>query len=119
MATKDQVDSFLQDFKAKMRVFDIFFRDDRGKNAQTLADLELRPLDRITIVESLCTGDYCEGPAPDLLYGTPSLWMFGKQVKGREVYTKISPGYPNNRVICISFHLAEHQLRYPLRDNQS
>ena len=45
MATKDQLDSFLQDFKAKMKVFDI--------------------------------------------------------------------------VICISFHLMERPLSYPLKDNQS
>jgi hypothetical protein len=119
MATKDEVDSFLRDFKAKMKVFDIVFRDDRGKNAQTLADLELRPLDRISIIESLCSSDYCEGPVPDLFYRTPGMWMFGKQVKGREVYIKVSPGHPDNRVICISFHLAEHPLDYPLKDDQS
>ncbi|NTU87785.1 MAG: toxin, partial [Chlorobiaceae bacterium] len=38
-ATKHQVHAFLQDFKGKLRIWSIVFRDDRGKNAQTLLDL--------------------------------------------------------------------------------
>lgn len=38
MATKEEVEAFLNGFHAKMKVFRIVFRDDRGKNAQTLAE---------------------------------------------------------------------------------
>jgi hypothetical protein len=31
-ATKDDVKSFLEQFHAKMKVFGIIYRDDRGKN---------------------------------------------------------------------------------------
>jgi len=31
MATQDQIEAFLNDFHAKMKVFSIVFRDDRGK----------------------------------------------------------------------------------------
>lgn len=38
MATREEVEAFLNGFHAKMKVFRIVFRDDRGKNAQTLAE---------------------------------------------------------------------------------
>ena len=41
MATKEQVEAFLKRLKEKIKVFDIVFRDDRGKNLQTLATLEI------------------------------------------------------------------------------
>ena len=36
MSTAAKVASFLKDFKEKMNIWDVLFRDDRGKNAQTL-----------------------------------------------------------------------------------
>lgn len=45
-----------------MKFWDVLFRDDRGKNAQALVDLELRPLERKSILEALATKDYSEGP---------------------------------------------------------
>ena len=41
MATKEQVEDFLKRLKEKIKVFDIIFWDDRGKNLQTLATLEI------------------------------------------------------------------------------
>ncbi len=52
-ASKQQVSAFLRDFKEKMKIWNILFRDDRGKNAQTLLDLELRPIERLKIIEAL------------------------------------------------------------------
>ena len=43
MVTKEEVEAFLKQFHQKLKVFNIIFRDDRGKNAQTLADLEITP----------------------------------------------------------------------------
>lgn len=62
MATDKGVASFLKDFKEKMNFWDVLFRDDRGKNSQALVDLELRPVERKTILEALEPQDYCEGP---------------------------------------------------------
>ena len=39
MATRLEVQRFLRTFHAKLKVFDILFRDDRGKNQQALFDL--------------------------------------------------------------------------------
>ena len=41
--------------------------------------------------------------------------VFGKDVKGREVYIKITLGYQNGQTICISFHIAEHPMQYPFK----
>lgn len=55
MSTEMEVASFLKDFKEKMKFWDVLYRDDRGKNAQALVDLELRPIDRKAILEALET----------------------------------------------------------------
>lgn len=115
MATRAEVEQFLRDFRVKMKIWGILFRDDRNKNAQTLASLELRPIDREKIVGLLQADDYCEGPYQDRLYNGADMWVFGREVKAEEVYIKITIGYAGSSVICISFHIAEYPLQYPLR----
>jgi hypothetical protein len=115
MSTETEVASFLQDFKEKMKFWDVLFRDDRGKNTQALVDLELRPIDRKAILEALETRDYSEGPLGEKLYGGADMWVFGKTIKKTEVYIKITMGPMDSSVICISFHLAEHKMNYPLK----
>lgn len=115
MATKQEVDKFLNEFHEKMKIWDIIFRDERGKNTQTLADLEIRSTDRIKIIQEINLNDYSEGPLEEKLYHGNSMWIFGKEVKSREVYIKISMGVPSSRVLCISFHIADRQMSYPFK----
>jgi hypothetical protein len=115
MTTETEVAAFLQDFKEKMKFWDVLFRDDRGKNAQALVDLELRPIERKAILEALQTKDFSEGPLKEKLYGGADMWVFGKDVKKKEVYIKITMGAMGSSVICISFHLAQHKMNYPLK----
>ena len=119
MTSKDEVAHFLRDFGQKMRVFSILYRDDRGKNAQTLSDLELRPSERDAVISSLTVADYSEGPLPDTLYKNSEMWIFGKSVKDAEVYIKITLGSPNLQVICISFHIADHPIAHPYQEATS
>lgn len=116
MATKEQVEEFLKRLKEKIKVFDIIFRDDRGKNLQTLAALEIAPTYRKQVVLSIEPEDYSEGPIVDTLNKMGEMWVFGKDVKGHEVYIKITLGFPNSSTICISFHLAEHPMIYPFKN---
>jgi hypothetical protein len=116
MATSDEVRSFLQDFKAKLGIWGVVFRDERGKNAQTLLTLEISPMAREKIVKELQVADYCEGPKTEKLYGGADMWVFGKTVKGQEVYIKVTLGFFGAQVICISFHVAEFPLNYPLKN---
>ena len=115
MSTEAEVISFLKDFKEKMKFWDVLFRDDRGKNSQTLIDLELRPIERKAILEALETKDYSEGPLEEKLYGGADMWVFGKTVKKKEVYIKITMGAMGSSVICISFHVSQHKMNYPLK----
>jgi hypothetical protein len=113
--TKEQVEAFLRQIKEKIKVFDIVFRDDRGKNLQTLAALEILPEYRKQVIMDIESEDYSEGPIEDTLYKKGEIWVFGKDVKGHEVYIKIMLGHPNCSTICISFHLAEHPMNYPFK----
>jgi hypothetical protein len=75
-------------------VFGILFRDDRPKNKEALQILDITPKQRELIVKNLQVQDYVEGPVIDLLNKQSEMWVFGK---------------------CISFHLAEHPMRYPFK----
>lgn len=108
---------FLKDFKTKMKIWDVFFRDERGKNTQALLDLEITPLARKAVLEKLEVDDYSEGPLSDTLHKGTYMWVFGKTIKEKEVYIKISMGAPGAGVICISFHLAERKMSYPLKQS--
>lgn len=115
MAKKEEIEAFLREFKQKMKIWDVLFRDDRGKNAQSLADLELRPIDRKGILENLSVEDYCQGPLGEKLYKGADLWVFGKEIKKNELYIKISIGFVGGSVLCVSFHVAKDKMNYPFK----
>ena len=115
MATQDDVIRFLREFKVKMGIFQIIFRDDRKKNSQALLDLDITREKRKEIIKDLELVDFTEGPLDDDLYGIASMWVFGKTYKTDEIYIKISMGRLNQQVICISFHKAEHTMIYPFK----
>ena len=93
--TEYDVELFLNDFKVKMQFVDIVFLNDRGKNVKTLAILEIPVTKQKQIVEELDVKDYSEGPIEDTNFVGSPLWVFGKIVKGHELYIKISMGMPN------------------------
>jgi hypothetical protein len=115
MPNSKAVEHFLKEFNQKMKIWDVLFRDDRGKNAQTLADLEIRPSDRKKVLEDLKVEDYCQGPLEETLYLGNDMWVFGRVIKKKQVYIKITMGFKGASVLCISFHLAEHELNFPLK----
>ena len=115
MITREDVQKFLNQFHQKMKIFGIIYRDDRGKNQKTLEELEIVPSYRRVIIENLIVEDYVQGPVVDLLNKLGEMWVFGKDVKGHEVYIKISMGLANSQTICISFHIAEYPLSYPFK----
>ena len=88
----------------------------REENMHCMAELGLtfRCLEEVLL--QLSVADYCEGPLPDR--DVPGeLWVFGKEVEGKEVYIKIKlAGSGTSRVVrIISFHLARKSLVYPYR----
>ncbi|MEN8155910.1 MAG: toxin [Bacteroidota bacterium] len=99
----------------KTDIFGILFLDDRGKNQQTLHDLEISPAKRKEIIGSLKVEDYSQGPLNEKMRGILPMWIFGKLVRKKEVYIKVSMGLKNNEAVCISFHIAEHPMNYPFK----
>ncbi|MEX2410979.1 MAG: toxin [Candidatus Paceibacterota bacterium] len=116
MASLNDVEQFLEKFKVKLKVFDVIYVG-REKNTQTLLDMEWVSAKRDEILLKLEMEDYCEGPLEETMHGTGSMWVFGKQISGKEVYIKIAMGQPNSSVICISFHIADYKLQYPLKES--
>ena len=119
MITKEDVEKFLEDFSLKVEIFGIRFREDREKNQSSLAELGIVPDERKNIIMQLNCYDYSEGPIIDTLNNQGEMWVFGKDVRGNEVYIKISLGKPNRQTICISFHKARYPMTYPFKDESN
>ena len=119
MITKEQVEKFLEDFSLKVKIFGIRFRDDRQKNQNSLVELGITPNQRMDVIMNLSCYDYSEGPIVDALNNQGEMWVFGKDVRGNEIYIKITLGKPDSHTICISFHKAEHPMCYPLKNQDN
>jgi hypothetical protein len=115
MVSKQEVETYLEELRVKIKIFGILFRDDRGKNQQTLHDLEISPVKRKEIINSLKVQDYSEGPLEEKMHSILPMWVFGKQVNQQEVYIKVSMGNENSQAVCISFHISEHPINYPFK----
>lgn len=114
-ATKERVEEFLKDFKAKAAVFGITYKDDRGKNFNALSILDITPKSRDEFLLSLIIDDYSQGPLNEDWHGAKAMWVFGKTIKNIEVYIKICIVEQTGGTICVSFHEAAHPMNYPLK----
>ena len=73
--------------------------------------------DVLDVLHSLEVEDYSQGPLADDKGRPHDLWVFGKEIEGIEIYIKVVPLFDNDAVatICVSFHEAEHKMKYPFR----
>jgi len=112
-----EVDAFLRDFLFNLEIWGLLIRTDRTnpRNIETLLALDLSRVQVKDILKLLRTEDYSQGPLPDKLYHQSPMWVFGKMVKGKEIYIKIQMGPPNSSTICISFHFSEFNMSYPFK----
>lgn len=118
-----QVESFLKEFKAAMNTSGIIIIR-RPVNLQGMFDLEINPLMREKILNSLEVKDYYRGPSMESGWDGEA-WEFGKNVNGKEAYIKVSLVVPKSaaqnrvagpeKVICISFHQARSPITYPFK----
>lgn len=116
MATKEEIEHFLRDFKYKLGFWGLLFRSDRDKNFRTLTALEYQVKDVKKELGELEVVHYSEGPTREILFNGADMWVFGKTIQKKEVYIKITMGHPIDKVICISFHFAEHTMKYPYKE---
>lgn len=115
MVDREQVELFLSELHTKIEIFGIIFRDDRGANQETLQELEIVPSYRKVVIENLQVEDYSQGPIIDELNHHGEMWVFGKDVKGREIYIKVMIVGGKSQTICISFHIAKSPMSYPFK----
>ena len=114
---KETIRRFLREFKqiaATGRGVDIV---DRRRNIQSLAQLGLTKRNYIALILGLSVADYCDGPKPDK--DRPGeIWEFGKIIEGKEVYIKLKIAQLGEVRLakCLSFHIAEHPLLFPCRE---
>lgn len=115
MTPQTDIQAYLSQLKAKLGVFGVVFRN-RDKNLDALADLEIAPMLRENYLKDLEPEDYCSGPNPDRdIPDRPDYYEFGSVVNRKEVYIKLTLVLTNKPVDCISFHVAEWPMKYPLK----
>ncbi len=115
--TEKEVIDFLQNFKTKLGIWGILFLDDRQKNSKALAELEITSSQRNDILQELTETDFSEAREEQFgVYGA-EMWIFGKMLKEKEIYIKITLGLTNLQVVCISFHISEFNksMKYPFK----
>ena len=108
------MDSFLKEFKLKAKIFDIvFYRG--GKNDDTLLQIGISAKKREELIMEVDIENYYRGPTADDDPDRPVYFEFGVQYNRQEIYIKLSLGKFDNSPHCMSFHIAERPLNYPLR----
>lgn len=113
--TLQEVARYLQDFKTKLSIFSVIFLDRDKNSTKTLLRLGISGDNRLACLHDLEPTDYVQGPVANQQPTDAPLWVFGRTIRHHEIYIKVTIGRPNNSVLCISFHLAEYPLRYPLK----
>lgn len=111
----DEVKAFLTKFKAKAKAFGIRFRIDRDKNYSALDELGIDADKREEIIMELEPEDFYRGPLKNVLNHDGDLFEFGKKIKKKTAYIKLSEGETDSSPVCVSFHPAEKAITYPLK----
>lgn len=112
----EAVRDFLLDFKDTVTAGSGVYLIPRYANRQTLIHLGLTKRNLEEILLGLTVLDYCKGPDADR--DQPGeLWVFGKNVKGEAIYIKLKVAdVKGNKIAkCISFHIAEYELKFPYK----
>ncbi len=115
-ASKKEINAFLK--RCRKIIETSFIRLRRAENEKTIRELGLTNEQVKEVICSLTVEYYSSGPTPHH-HTTDLVWIFGKQIKNREVYVKIlisetnDPGELIDTVFCQSFHFAKHDIHYP------
>ncbi|WP_047548511.1 type II toxin-antitoxin system MqsR family toxin [Psychroserpens sp. Hel_I_66] len=115
MADKLVIKLFLQELQAIIKSLGIIFYNRPKNSIQNLADLSITPKMREEIILNLEVKDYSEGPLEETQQGGTEMWVFGKVIKGQQVYIKLTISKMTGGAVCISFHKAEHPMEFPLK----
>lgn len=115
-ATYEDVKKFLDQMKTWLSILGgHVIYEKRDKNDQFMATMDWdKPDKKKEWLLKLEPDDYYEGPNENEKPGLNPVWIFGKRIEGHLCYIKIFL-IPTNKVYCISFHFAEHDMPLPLK----
>lgn len=96
----------------------IMKRKEQGKELYstpyTLGDLDYDYYDVVERLKELTIEDYSETLFDTDDENPPLLFVFGKDINGKQVYIKLKiKGVEHRRILCLSFHYAEKQMKFP------
>ncbi|MCK4308807.1 MAG: type II toxin-antitoxin system MqsR family toxin [Candidatus Atribacteria bacterium] len=92
----------------------------RKENFETLLELGLKYSHVKQEILSLTPKEYSQGPLLDkdqTNYKNEYFWIFGKNVQNKLIYIKLKIRKTNEHeeTVCMSFHIAEYQMKFPLK----
>ena len=119
VASKEQVDEFLAKVVACVEKGQLYYQD-RLKDVQTRAELDISYGEQIEHIVRLTCSNYYRGPKPDRSSPYQTVYEFGTMINDREIYIKLAVGERSGlmNARCISFHIAEQPIDYPLRESE-
>lgn len=80
----------------------------------TMVDLDYDNDDVIDRLRELFVADYSETLFDKDDEHPPLLFVFGKEISGKEIYIKLKiKGEAKKRILCVSFHYAKHKMDFP------
>lgn len=111
-----EVTDFLKAFKGAYSKGSAIMYPGRVKNWEVLSALGMTQIQRTDTILALKPTDYVSGPLDDDKGRKGKLWVFGVKYRSKDLYIKLKlmPSRKGPRPICISFHLADYPLSYPL-----
>lgn len=80
----------------------------------TLLDLEYDASDIVERLKELSIREYSETLVDKDDLNPPLLFVFGKDINGKQIYIKLKiKGDQARRILCVSFHYAEEKMSFP------
>ena len=92
--------------------------DEEFSTPYTLLDLDYDAYDVVNHLKALDVSDFSEIKLDEDDPNPPLLYVFGKEINGREIYIKIKLREfdDSNQVICVSFHYSKWRMNYPFKE---
>lgn len=121
-ATKKNIQDFLQKLTEELNnpEFDItqnFLFIPRRENLQTLVDLDYDVDQVVEHLRALTVEEFSEAIIDKDNAQPPFLMVFGRTINQKLVYIKIKIREKEDcsKVVCVSFHFADHPMSFPFK----
>ena len=120
IASEENVEKFLIDLKIMLLTKDCRFEIKGIRRGQdptsiyttpnTMLDLDYDTEDVKNELISLTSNEYIETIIDDADSNRPPFWVFGKEIKRKDIYIKVKIKTASS-VFCVSFHYPEYPLK--------